>query len=184
MKKKYIYVIPPVVGLVAFAVVYGNYASGYEERVAAAEKKARDEVQAKLDADAKAREKAVKDALASQEKRKIEKAAKEKKDAEDKEMREKAVQAKYRAQRDAEKLAAQVRRLEKDIETEKKEIAKIDDDKKRSLDEVGFQREYVKKAEDNVRSLATVLDRIKAADDAAEAAAKAAAAAAAAAAKK
>jgi hypothetical protein len=42
----------------------------------------------------------------------------------------------------------------------------------------------VKKAEDNVRSLQTVLDRIAAADAAAEAAAKAAAAAAAAAVKK
>jgi prophage DNA circulation protein len=108
----------------------------------------------------------------------------EAKDAADKDRREKAMQAKYRAQRESEKLANQAKRIQKEIEDEKKEIAKVEEDKKRLVDEAAFQREYVKKAEDNVRSLQTVLDRISAADAAAEAAAKAAAAAAAAAAKK
>ena len=58
------------------------------------------------------------------------------------------------------------------------EVEKIEGEKKRATDEIAFQRSYVKKAEDNVRSLATVLDRIAAADAAAEAAAKAAEAAA------
>jgi chromosome segregation ATPase len=184
MKKKYVYFFPPLIGLVIFGVVYWQYSSGHEARLAASEAKVRADIQAKLDSDARSREKAVKDALAAQERRKQEKAAKEIKDAADKEMREKAMQAKFRAQREADKLEQQVKRLKKEIDEEEKEIKKINAEKTRSTDEITFQREYVKKAEENVRSLETVLNRIKAADEAAEAAARAAKAAAAAAAKK
>jgi len=184
MKKKYVYFFPPIIGTVIFAAVYWNYSAGHDARIAASEAKNRAEIQAKLDADARNREKAVKDALASQEKRKIEKAAKEAKDIADKEMREKAMQAKFRAQREADKLEQQAKRLKKEVEEEKKEIDKIEAEKKRLTDEIAFQREYVKKAEENVQSLRTVMERIAAADLAAEAAKKAAAQAALAAAKK
>jgi hypothetical protein len=184
MKKKYVYIFPPILGLVIFGVIYWQYNSGYEARLAESERKEKAIIQAKLDEDARNRKVAVESAIAAQEKRKVEKLAQDAKDAADKDRREKAMQAKYRAQREADKLASQVKRLQKEIEDEKKEIAKVEEDKKRVVDEAAFQREYVKKAEDNVRSLQTVLDRIAAADAAAEAAAKAAAAAAAAAVKK
>ena len=116
MKKKYVYFFPPLIGVIIFGAVYWQYSSGHEARLAASEAKARAEIQAKLDADARSREKAVKDALASQEKRKLEKAAKELKDTADKEMREKAMQAKFRAQREADKVEQQVKRLKKEID--------------------------------------------------------------------
>ena len=163
MKKKYVYFFPPLIGLLIFGAVYWQYSSGYEARLAESERKARAVIDAKLADDVRARERAVKDALASQEKRKIDKAANEKKEAADKEMREKAMQAKFRAQRETDKLEQQAKRLKKEIEEEKKEIEKIEADKKRSIDEVAFQREFVKKAEENARNLAVVLDRIAAA---------------------
>ena len=109
MKTKYLYVFPPLIGLVIFGTVYWQYSSGYEARLAEGERKARAVIEAKLAEDARGREKAVRDALASQEKRKLEKAANEKKDLADKDMREKAMQAKFRAQRETDKLEQQDR---------------------------------------------------------------------------
>ena len=139
--------------------------------------------QAKLDADAKNREIAAKAAFASQEKRKVEKKAKDEKDARDKEMRDQAQQVMRKAQRDAEKLTARIKGLTKEIDAEKKEIEKIEADKKALVAEQAFQRQYVKAAETNVQSLTAVLDQVIETDkkwqEAAKEAARAAAAAAA-----
>jgi hypothetical protein len=74
--------------------------------------------------------------------------------------------------------------LTKEVATTKEEIAKIEEDKKRLVDEVTFIKGFVKKVEGNAKGLTDVIERINAADAAAEAAARVAAAAAAAAAKK
>jgi hypothetical protein len=178
MKKNYIYFLLPLVGLLIFGAVYWNFSKGLAEREAkrvAAEKKKKED---KLRQQARDNEKAIQDALVAQAKRKAEREAKDAKDKADKEARALAVEARDKADRDARKLAAQVERLEKDIETEKAAITKLEGDKKRSYDEQAFLRDYVKKAEENVRSLTQVMDKIAAAD-AARAAAEAAAAAAA-----
>lgn len=180
MKKAYIYFLVPLIGLIVFGAVYWNFSAGYEQREAdkvAAFKKVRND---KALEEARLREKAVKDAVVAQEKRKKEKETKDAKDRKDKEDRENAAQARAKAFRDAEKLQKQAERLAKDIGTVKEEIAKIEEDKKRSADEALFLKTFVKKVEGNAKALNDVLEKIAAADAAAEAAAKAAAAAAAA----
>lgn len=163
-KKSYIYFLVPLLGVIAFGAVYWNFAKGYEAKIAAREKAVRDAKEEKLKQEAKNREKAIKDALEAQEKRKVEKAAKEAKDKADQEARQLAVEARDKANRDQMKLAQQVERLEKDVKVEKEAIAKIEEEKKRAVDEEGFLKTYVKQAETNTRSLQEVLDKITAAD--------------------
>lgn len=183
MKKNYIYFVAPLTGLVVFSAVYWNYSSTLDVRIAAQKKKEHDETQAKLDKETEERLRAATDAKKAQDAQKAAKLAREKQEAEDNERRERAAQARNKAIREADKLAAQVKRLSKEIDDEKKEIAVIEEDKKRSLAEQVFLREYVKKAEDNARNLEAVLDKIAEADKQWEAAAREAARAAAAAKK-
>ncbi|MDO8545068.1 MAG: hypothetical protein Q7S40_31895 [Opitutaceae bacterium] len=178
MKKNYVYVIAPVAGLVLFAAVYWKYASGYEEKLVAADKARIEQKNEKIRQENLAKAGAVRAALEAQDKRKKEKRAREERDAKEKEQRELAQQARVKAREDARKFQDQVKRLSKEVEENKKELAKIEEDKKRSVDEQKFQREFVKKAEANTQSLSGVLERIAAADKAAEDAARAAAAAA------
>ena len=183
MKKNYVYFIAPLVGLVVFSAFYWNYSSTSEARIQATKKHERDLVQAKLDKDTADRLKAATDAKAAQDAQKAAKAARDLKEAEDSERRDRAIQAHRKARNEADKLATQVKRLTKDIDDEKKEIATIEEDKKRSAAEQDFLKTYVKMAEDNSRSLITVLDKIADADKQWDIAAKEAARAAAAAKK-
>jgi hypothetical protein len=178
MKKKYAYFLAPLVGLLIFGAIYWNFSKGYNAREAArlaAEKQKKED---KLRAQAQANEQAIKEALAAQERRKAERAAKDAKDKKDHDDRQAAVEAEDKANRDQQIFALKVERLQKDVQTEKDAIAKLEGDKKKLIEEQAFLRVYVKQAEDNVRSLSQILDKIAAAD-AARAAADAAAAAAA-----
>lgn len=175
MKKSYIYFLVPLIGLIAFGALYWNFKEGYEEKLAEKTRIQRMEREEKLMAEAKNREKAIKDAVAAQERRKVEKAEKEAKERADQEARQLAIEARDKANRDQLKLASQIERLEKDIKVEKDAIAKLDEERKRALDEQNFLKTYVKQAEANTSSLKEVLDKITAAD-AARAAAEALAA--------
>jgi len=172
MKKSYIYFLVPLIGLIAFGAVYWNFSAGHEAKLAAKAKVLRDAKDEKLRVEAKNREQAIKDALAAQERRKIEKAAKEAKEKTDQEARQLAIEAQQKAHRDQQKLAQQIERLEKEIKLEQEAIAKIEVERKAAVDEEAFLKTYVKQAEANTKSLTEVLDKITAAD-AARAAAEA-----------
>jgi hypothetical protein len=178
MKKNYVYMVAPIVALAVFTGFYFKYSSSYDDRMAEMHRKEVEATQKKLDEDAKNREIAAKAAFASQEKRKADKKAKDEKDARDKEMRDQAQQTMRKAQRDAQKLADRIKQLTKDSDAEKKEIAKIDEDRKALVAEQAFQRQYTKAAEANVQNLTATLDKVVEVDKQWEAAAKAAAAAA------
>jgi colicin import membrane protein len=137
-----------------------------------------------LEKEAKDRERAVQEAVALQEKRRAEKKARDEREAVAKEDRDKARQARDKAGKDSDKLEAQIRRIQKEIDQEKTGLTEAKAERKRHGDEETFLKEYVKKAETNVNNLKGVLERIAAADKAAADAARAAAAAAAAAAAK
>jgi serine phosphatase RsbU (regulator of sigma subunit) len=180
MKKAYVYFLVPLVGLALFGGLYWQFSSGYEKRLEEKAAVAKKNVEDKLLKEAHDREKAVNDALAAQTKRKAEKAAKEAQKAKEDEEREAATQVYRKTVTEADKLEVQVKRLTKELDDTKAEIAKIEEDKRRFVADAAFLKEYVKKAEANRASLTTVLEKIAAADKAAEDAAKAAAAAAAA----
>jgi colicin import membrane protein len=175
MKKSYIYFLVPLIGLIAFGAVYWNFSASYEAKLAEKERIQREARDAKLREEAKSREKAIKDALAAQERRKIEKAEKEAKQKADDEARQLAIEAQRKAERDQAKLAQQVDRLKKEIKVEQEAIAKLEEERKQAVEEENFLKTYVKQAEANTKNLTEVLDKIVAADAARQAAEAAAA---------
>jgi hypothetical protein len=181
MKKKYLYVSAPLIGVIVFSGFYISARKTYDAKEDAIVRHAREIKEAKLKEEMKNREIAVRQALEQQDKRKAEKKAREEKETKEAEARAQAVQARSKASRDADKLEASVKRLQRDIDEEKKEIAKIEVEKKHLLDEQAGLVVYVKAAETNVKGLTAVLEKIVDADkkweDAQKEAARAAAAA-------
>ncbi len=181
MKKNYVYFIAPLAGLAVFVGIYWQYAASYDNRMAEMHRKEVEVAQARLNEDAKNREIAAKAAYAAQEKRKADKKIKDAKDAADKDAREQATQTMRKAQNDAGKLTTRVKALNKDIDAEKKEIAKLEEEKKNLIAEQAFQLRYVKEAEAHVTGLLATLDQVAVADkkweDAVKEAARVAAAA-------
>ena len=163
-KNRYIYFLSPLIGLIVFFGFYWNANKDYNEREDAVVRKAKEARNEKLRIEAKNREAAVKQAVEQQEIRRAAKKAKDEKEALEAEERAKAVQARQKASRDAEKIEASVKRIQRDIEEEKKEMAKIQTDKKRYAEEQGFLLDYVKQAEANVRGLRSTLEKIAEAD--------------------
>ncbi|MBL9208398.1 MAG: hypothetical protein JNN01_25165 [Opitutaceae bacterium] len=176
------YFIAPLLGLLIFGGFYWNFAEGYAEKEKAKQALVKKEKDEKIRLENEGRKKAVEDAIKLQEQRKKEKVEKDEKDRLEKEARQAAIDARDKSYRDKEKLEKQVDRLNKEILAEKDLIAKVEETKKIARDEEVFLRKYVKEAENNVKELATVIEKIDAADKA-RAAAEAAAAAAAKAAK-
>ncbi|HZZ18959.1 MAG TPA: hypothetical protein VFE25_06295 [Opitutaceae bacterium] len=180
MKKNKLYFIIPVVALIAFAAYYWNFSSQYEAveaGKAAAIKQAKNE---KLEAEAKAREAAIKDAVEAQKVRKAERLARDAKTQQEKDDRENARLGAEKADQEAQKLIRQNDKLEKDVAATKDEISKIQTEEKRSQEELVFVKQYITTAKDNQVKLADVLTKIQEADAATARAAAAAAAAAAA----
>ena len=184
MKKSYVYFIAPLVGLGLFAGVYWKYASTYDAKLEAAAAAQRKIKEGKIHDENLLKKKAVEDAIAAQERRKQEKTVKEAKEQEDRDRRDRAVQARNKAREDSRRFADQVKRFDKEIEENKREMAKIEEEKKSSVKELAFLEEIVPKAEANRKALATVLEKIAVAEKAAEEEARRLAREAAAAAKK
>lgn len=179
MKKNYVYFLPPLIAVIIFGAVYWNFLSGYEkeqDRRALAIKTAKME---KLQEQERDKKKAYDEAIEAQARRKKEKEEKDAKEQADRDARQLAEDNLKQALRDEVKLADKVKALNKEIEATKKEVAEVEDNKKKAVDEEAFQRLYTKQAEANQKSLIAVLEKIQKADDDAAAAAKAAAAAAA-----
>lgn len=172
------YLFAPLLGCVAFFAVYWNFTSDYKKKEADKVEKVRVEREEKLKKEAELRKKAIEDAVVSMEKRKKEREEKETKDRNEKEARQNAVDARDKAGRDQQKLSQQVERLKKELTAEKEAVEKIEKDKTGYLAEQAFLRDYVKKAEENVKSLEAVLKKIADADAQREKEAAAAAAAA------
>ena len=175
MKKSYLYFLVPVVCTAIFAVFYSHYASLYDAKLAQMAENQRHERDAKLEAEAKAREKAVQEAIVLANKRKAEIAAKKAKAEKEQEHFELAQQQLSKAQEDARRFEEKVTSLKKDVQDNKDQIAKIQQDQKGLQEEQTFLREYVKKAEANAQYLTSVMEKIELADKAraaAEAAAK------------
>jgi hypothetical protein len=183
MKKTYVYFLVPIIGLIVFGCFYWNFSSSYDQHLADVANLANKAKQEKLELSNREKQKAYEDAVAASDLRKKEKEAKEKRDAEQADAREQALDQRSKAQRDAFSLTQKIDRLAKDVAATKKEVAGIEEDKKQAKEEEAHLRVLVKLAQDNVKDLQAVLQKIKDADDAAVAAAKAAADAAAAAKK-
>ena len=164
MKKSKIYFIAPLIVLVAFGAYYWNFKSGYDAHVAAlaAEDKARRVEKLKLEA--VSREAAIHDALLAQQQRKKERQDREAKELKQKDDKENATLIQQKADQEAQKLARQVDKLTVDVKTEQDEIAKIEAENKKAVEEEVFLKQFDKVAQDNQAAMAAVLQKIVDAD--------------------
>jgi len=177
MKRTKIYLIVPLVVLVAFGAYYWNFKSDYDAKVAAEAARIKEAKIEKLRQEAISRAAAIKDAIEQQNRRKLERQAREAREQKMKDDKENAKLNADKAVQEEQKLERQVEKLTGDVKTEKEEIEKIVADNKHSIEEENFLKDYVKMAQDNQASLTEVLTKIAAADAAAAKAAALAAAA-------
>jgi hypothetical protein len=166
MKKTKIYFLVPILALILFGGYYWNFRSQYEAHQAEIIATAKAKKEEKLRQDELAREQAIKDAIDAQKQRKAERAAREALEQKQRDDKENAILDRDKADQEQQRLERQVEKLTKDVDDAKKEIAALRADNEKQVDEVAFLGEYVKKAEDNRASLAMVLTKIQAADDA------------------
>ena len=178
-KKKYVYFVAPIVGIVVFAAVYWNYVSGHDAKIEERAKVTKAAKQAAVDKENADKKLAYDDAMKQKTARDAERKAKEVHDQKEKDDAEAANQALSKAGNEAERLVKQLDRLKIEVRQTKEEITKIKETERQSLAEEAFLKSFVVKAQANVQQLETVVQKIADADDAAvkaEAAAKAAAA--------
>ncbi|MFA6289782.1 MAG: hypothetical protein WC661_20565 [Opitutaceae bacterium] len=168
-----IYIIGPLVALALFAAGFWQFKSGYERREQARIAQVAAAKETKLKADADARRQAIEAALRTQEQRKKEREAKEARDKAEKDARQLALDARDKAAREKDKLLRQLDRAQKEIAVEKEGIARLETIKTAALAEQAFLRDFVKKAEANVKTFEGVFAQIDSADRARAAAAAA-----------
>jgi hypothetical protein len=166
MKKTKIYFIVPILALILFGGYYWNFRAQYMAHQAEIIATAKARKAERLRAEEEARETAIKDALDAQQQRKKERAAREALEQKQKDDLENAQLDRDKAAQEAQRLERQVEKLTKDVADTKKDIALLDTDNEKQVAEIAFLGDYVKKAEENRASLAVVLTKIQAADDA------------------
>lgn len=162
MKK--VYVLFPALAMLIFFGYWWNFSSKYEAKQAAIKEVARQERIADLEKEADDRKEAIKAALATQEVRRREREAKETKRQADREQRQTDIEARRQADREKQKLERQLARLKTDVQTEKDNIAGIEEHKRVLSGDEAFLRKYVSLAENNEADITKVIERIAAAD--------------------
>jgi len=173
MKK--LYFILPVIGVLVFGAFFWRFNADFESRELAKKEAQRQEHDAKIRADLEAKRKAIEDAIALQEKRKVEKAEQAKRAEEEKQVQLDLKDAADRARDERDRVLRQVDRLKTEISVEESALKKLASDKASLIAEDEFLLKYVKLAEDNQKSLEEILAKIERVDkDAATAAAQAA----------
>jgi hypothetical protein len=176
MKKTKIYFIVPLVTLLIFFGYYWKFSSEYESKQAAIVAAEKQRKLDKIKADNDLRLKAIEEANAAQAQRKLERKQRDEKERQQREDKENARLAMEKADQDAQKLERQAERLKKEVKEAGEEIAKLQAEKQRSIDEDAHIKTLVTKAEENVAKLDDVVKKIEVADAAAARAAALAAA--------
>lgn len=165
MKK--FYIIFPLIGCVLFGLAYWQFTSQYGAAEQAKKDAIRIERENKVKADFEAKRKAMEEAIAQQEKRKVEKAERERIAAEQRQLQIDLNDAKERARTELDRALRQVDRLRNEIAVEDAALKKLATEKTTLLTEDEFLQKYVKAAETNQKSLEEVLKKIQKADEAA-----------------
>jgi colicin import membrane protein len=159
-----IYILIPMIGLLIFGGFYLNFDKGYEAKLEAIRAKAVQELKDKQARDQVAREQAYKAAIDAAAKRKAEREEKERVEEAKKKARLEAEDRRQHTFEERKRFREQAERLRKDVETVKADIAKLEEDKKHSNDELTFLKEYVRKAEANQKAYYDLYAKIEAAD--------------------
>lgn len=174
-----LYIIIPVLGLLAFAAYYSQFNKGHEAKLEAAKLVLENERKAKLQEEIESREKAIQAAIEAQARRKLEREERERVAEQKRVDRQTAEDQRARAFSDRNRLTDQKRRLERELAEVQEEVKKVEAEKKTLQGEQAFLKNYIRQAEANVKYYYDLLDKIAQAEKArADAAAAAAAAAA------
>lgn len=164
MKK---YVIFPAIGLLIFAFFFWRFNVDFDTAEKARAEAKRVELDNKKKAEFEIKKKAVEEAIALQEKRKVEKAEREKREADEKQMQLDLKDASDKARDDRDRVLRQVDRLNTEISVENAALKKLASDRANLLTEDEFLQKYVKLAEENQKGLEVVLRKVEEADKAA-----------------
>jgi hypothetical protein len=165
MKK--FYVLFPAIGVVIFAFFFWRFNADFDSNEKAKADIKRVELEAKRKAEFEIKKKAVEDAIALQEKRKVEKAEREKRDQEEKQLQIDLKDASDKARDEKDRVLRQVDRLKTEITVEETALKKLATERANLVAEDEFLLKYVTLAEGNRKSLEDVLTKIEAADKAA-----------------
>jgi hypothetical protein len=166
-----IYLIAPLTALAFFTAVYVHFHRGHTAREAAKVAQAQAARQAGLQAEQAARRQAIDEALRSQESRKKDREARETRDRADQELRQAALDARDRAQHEFDRLTRQLAGLRQELTESSTAIEKLNREAASLNEEKDFLVAFVERARVNARSLARLLEKLAAADDARAAAA-------------
>jgi colicin import membrane protein len=178
MKKKYIYMLVPLCGVIVFCLFYVPFANHYAEQQVQKHKQEVAERNDKLQQEAEARRQASIEANLNAEKRKAEREAKLAQEKAEEDALSAADAARVKTHNDKQKYEQEVTELTKEIKLEQAAIAELQASKQDALKEEEFLKSYVQQAETNRQNILGLLDKLGAAEKAhadAEAARKAAA---------
>jgi ABC-type Na+ efflux pump permease subunit len=156
------YLFGPLVALIIFIGVYTVHRGGMKEREAQKITAAEAALKTRLETEQESRRVAMADAIKAAEQRRADRAAREAREAAQREERQAAIDARDRAFRDQDRLAKQIERLKRDIETEEAALAKIAAESQAAEAEKAFLAEFVTKAQANVQALQILLTRLNA----------------------
>jgi hypothetical protein len=172
-----LYIIVPLIGTAIFGVFFYNFSTKYEQKQANIKATAEAELKAKTARDIAAREEAIKAAVEAAKKRETERKAREAVEEAKKTARQEAEDRRQKTYDERNRARDQVVRIKKDLEEVKGTLGKLEDEKKKHLEEQEFLKTYVKQADANVKYYYDLLTKIDEAEKASAAAAAAAAAA-------
>jgi hypothetical protein len=166
MKKKYIYMLVPLCGVILFSIFYIPFANHYAELQVQKHKEDVIERNAKLQQEAEDRRRASIEANLNAEKRKAERDAKLAREKAEEDALSAADAARVRAHNDKQKYEQEVTELTKEIKVEQAALADLQTSKEDALKEQEFLRSYVQQAETNRQSILSLLDKLGAAEKA------------------
>jgi hypothetical protein len=179
MKKKYIYMLVPLCGVIVFSMFYVPFANRYAELEVQKHKEEVAERNAKLEKEAEDRAEASRQANEAAAKRKAEREAKAAREKAEEDTLAAADAARVKAHNDKQKYEEEVTELTKEIKLEQEAITELQTNKDDALKEQDFLKSYVQQAEANRQDILGLIDKLTAAEKAradADAAKKAAAA--------
>jgi hypothetical protein len=179
MKKKYIYMLVPLCGVIVFCLFYVPFANHYAELQVQEHKQEVADRNKKLEDEARARQQASIEANLNAEKRKAERDAKLARDKAEEDALSAADAARVKAHNDKQKFEQEVTGLTKEIKSAQAALAELQSNKEEALKEQEFIKSYIQQAEANRQDILSLLDKLATAEKArtdADAAKKAAAA--------
>jgi len=166
MKKKYIYMLVPLCGVIVFSLFYIPFANHYAELQVQEHKQEVADRNAKLQQEAEARRQTSIEANLNAEKRKAEREAKAAREKAEEDALSAADAARVKAHNDKQKYDQEVTELTKEIKLEQAAIAGLQANKEDALKEQEFLKSYIQQAEANRQQILSLLDKLAAAEKA------------------